>query len=127
MIIMAFVPTGPLHLTLQDVDRSVEAAIVSLRRMPYQEYLRTAHWQRQRTYALERAGQLCELCAQDHELEVHHRTYARVGFERPDDLVVLCRSCHRDHHRALILRAIRTSERPPLKTMVDDFAKRQAR
>lgn len=27
-------------------------------------------------------------------LEVHHRTYERVGSERDDDLVALCTSCH---------------------------------
>jgi len=33
----------------------IEAAIAARRRMPYREYLRTAHWDRQRTFALERA------------------------------------------------------------------------
>lgn len=28
------------------------------------------------------------------ELEVHHKTYARYGHERPDDLVTVCRRCH---------------------------------
>jgi hypothetical protein len=46
-------------------------------------------------------------------LEVHHRTYARLGFEQPDDLIALCHDCHQDHHRALVLRAIRATEHAP--------------
>jgi 5-methylcytosine-specific restriction endonuclease McrA len=107
-----------------DVDRSVEAAIAALRRMPYREYLQTAHWARQRAFALEGAGHVCELCAHDDRLEVHHRSYARLGFERPEDLIVLCADCHRDHHRALVLRAIRATEHAPLAVSVCDVLKR---
>jgi hypothetical protein len=96
------------------VDRSVEAGITALRRLPYAEYLKTAHWQRVRTLALESAGYACELCSSTVDLEVHHRTYERLGFERPDDVIALCHDCHRDHHRALVLRAIRATEQAPL-------------
>lgn len=98
---------GPVRLTAYEVDRHVEAAIAALRRMPYREYLKTQHWQRQRTFALERAGHVCELCGHRSELQVHHRSYDRLGFEHPADLIVLCDSCHEDHHKALVLRAIR--------------------
>ena len=77
------------------------------------EYLRTAHWQRVRALALESAGQQCELCSSTDALEVHHRTYARLGFEWSNDVIALCHECHRDHHRALMLRAIRATERAP--------------
>ena len=111
-------------MTLDEIDRCVEAAIAALRRMPYAEYLRTAHWQRVRALALARAGQCCELCGDDGQLETHHRSYARVGFEQPDDLIVLCHDCHRDHHKALVLRAIRASEHAPLAVSVGDVLKR---
>lgn len=121
---MVVLPVGVVRLTVQDVDRCVEAGIAVLRRMPYREYLRTQHWARQRTFAQERAGQRCELCGQDDRLDVHHRSYARVGFEQPDDLIVLCVDCHRDHHRALVLRAIRATEHAPLAGSVGDVLKR---
>jgi hypothetical protein len=89
--------------SVQEVDRLVETAIATLRRMPYQAYLRTAHWQRRRALALERADHACEICGHDDRLEVHHRTYARVDFEWPEDLIALCKACHTDHHRALVL------------------------
>lgn len=31
-------------------------------------------------------------------LEVHHRTYERVGNERPADVIALCKACHEKHH-----------------------------
>jgi 5-methylcytosine-specific restriction endonuclease McrA len=31
-------------------------------------------------------------------LHVHHRTYARFGHERIEDLEVLCESCHNAEH-----------------------------
>jgi 5-methylcytosine-specific restriction endonuclease McrA len=113
-------------VTLYEVNQTLEQAIAALRRLPYAEYLKTAHWQRVRTLALEQAGYACDLCGHSEQLEVHHRTYERLGFERQSDLLVLCHDCHRDHHKALVLRAIRASEQPPLKAVVDEIAKRQA-
>jgi 5-methylcytosine-specific restriction endonuclease McrA len=107
-------------LTASEVDRCVEAAIAALRRMPYAEYLRTAHWQRQRALALDQAGHTCDLCGRPDRLEVHHRTYERVGFERQRDLIVLCHDCHRDHHKALMIRAIRATEQATLAISVSD-------
>jgi hypothetical protein len=86
-ILNSVLPAGVVRLTVHDVNRHVEAAIAALRRMPYKEYLRTAHWVRQRAFALERAGHICELCGHGDRLEVHHRTCARVGFEQPEDLI----------------------------------------
>ena len=114
-------------MTLQEANQTVEQAIAALRRLPYGEYLKTAHWQRVRTLALEQAGHVCDLCGESDRLEVHHRTYERVGFERQSDLIVLCHDCHRDHHKALVLRAIRATAEPPLKAVVDDVAARQRR
>lgn len=75
--------------------------LVELREMPYRQYLRTPEWRRTRAAALERAGNACSLDAtHTQDLEVHHRTYERLGAELPGDVVVLCRTCHRVHHAA---------------------------
>jgi len=34
-------------------------------------------------------------------LEVHHNSYAHVGREAPEDLVVLCGECHATFHGKL--------------------------
>lgn len=72
-----------------------------LRAMPYVLYLRTPEWQRTRADALRRAGYRCSLDATHRDrLEVHHRTYERLGAERARDVIVLCHDCHRLHHES---------------------------
>jgi hypothetical protein len=74
--------------------------LAELRAMPYRLYLRTPEWRRTRMAALVRAGNACSLDVTHTErLEVHHRTYERLGAELVTDLVVLCHSCHELHHK----------------------------
>lgn len=61
-------------------------------------YLRSDHWRETRLAALERAEHRCQVCNRDGSLDVHHRTYERLGEERPADLTVLCRACHSLFH-----------------------------
>jgi 5-methylcytosine-specific restriction endonuclease McrA len=103
--------TGHLH----DVNRSTEHAIRALRRLPYRDYLRTFHWRRTRDLTLERAGHRCALCPSTSTLSVHHRSYARLGYEQPGDLIVLCKDCHDRHHQAIVLAAIRAVDAKPAK------------
>ena len=52
-----------------------------------------------RVQALTRAGYKCQTCiSRDTMLDVHHNSYQTYGDERPQDLVVLCRSCHQKVH-----------------------------
>lgn len=74
--------------------------LAELRSMPYRHYLRTPEWRVTRAGALLRAGWRCSLdVTHGEDLDVHHRTYERLGAELASDLVVLCRPCHRLHHR----------------------------
>lgn len=81
---------APVHRTRLD----------ELRAMPYPQYLRSPEWRETRAAALHRVGHACQLDSTHVEdLEVHHRDYSRLGEELPADLTVLCRSCHRLHHK----------------------------
>jgi 5-methylcytosine-specific restriction endonuclease McrA len=60
----------------------------------YKAYLRTPAWRSLADQAKERDRYRCRLCGSRDELEVHHRTYARIGHEDIDDLVTLCHRCH---------------------------------
>lgn len=67
--------------------------------MHYYTYITSRRWRDNpaRLAELKAARFRCRLCnasADDVQLEVHHRTYERLGCERPDDLVALCRDCH---------------------------------
>jgi hypothetical protein len=65
----------------------------------YLAYMRSPQWGKVRSEALERAGHRCQnpSCEQPlvPELEAHHLTYRELGKERPEDVIVLCRLCHR--------------------------------
>ncbi len=64
----------------------------------YREYLKTPHWDSVRRMMLW-LQPFCQQCEFPYELNVHHKTYERLGDERvPEDLVVLCASCHMRHH-----------------------------
>jgi replicative DNA helicase len=66
----------------------------------YEEYRKTEQWQSLRGLALRRAGERCQVCNSADDLDVHHRTYARLGSEHVDDLTVLCHRCHSIFHQS---------------------------
>ncbi len=76
-----------------------EARLIELKTMPYKEYLTSPEWKNTRQTALQRSGFRCQLCNRPGELNVHHRTYERLGEERNSDLIVLCSACHKRHHK----------------------------
>lgn len=74
-----------------------------MKKAEYEKYLRSEHWQSRRYDALLRAQFQCEGCgmpdylakaAYFQDLNVHHRTYSRLGKELDGDLSVLCKRCH---------------------------------
>lgn len=64
----------------------------------YQAYLMSPEWRVNRQPALDRAKGICERCHKAAVRNVHHLTYERVGHELPEDLIALCRSCHKRMH-----------------------------
>jgi hypothetical protein len=90
-----------LTATAKPVAEAVGAKrLAELRAMSYRQYLRTPEWRRTKAAALLRAGNACSLDVTHTEgLEVHHRTYERLGAELSSDLAVLCRSCHQLLHK----------------------------
>lgn len=64
----------------------------------YAAYLQTAGWRTRRNQALRDASYACGRCGATRDLEVHHRSYERLGAERPQDLEVVCHGCHKGHH-----------------------------
>lgn len=64
----------------------------------YADYLRSEHWRDVRARACAAADYRCQLCYSRDHLEVHHRTYERLGHELPGDVTVLCSDCHGKFH-----------------------------
>lgn len=65
----------------------------------YRQYLLSEHWAETRLSAV---GYRCGRCGATKGprvvLDVHHRTYERIGREWPGDLEVICRTCHGAEH-----------------------------
>lgn len=79
--------------------KSSKSRLLDLRAMPYAEYLKTPEWKATQKKALRYANFSCQLCSSAKDLNVHHRTYERLGEELPSDLTVLCEVCHGLFHR----------------------------
>lgn len=79
---------------LQQEYQKHQARKYNLHTMPYQDYLKTAEWQRTQQTAIRAAGATRQRCRSQRRIEVHHLTYERRGCEYPTDMVVLCEKCH---------------------------------
>lgn len=66
--------------------------------LPYSEYIKSDGWKIRRQRALALAENRCQVCNSPARLQVHHRTYERLGHERDADLIVLCHDCHTLFH-----------------------------
>ena len=58
-------------------------------------YYRSPPWQALREQVKERSGGWCEWCRWRRARDVHHLTYVRLYRELLEDLMHLCRFCHR--------------------------------
>ena len=78
----------------------------------YLERLNSTEWRVFRLSVIAQRGHACECCQETRvRLDLHHRTYARLGVERPEDVVLLCRRCHDAHHGVVVGKA-RRPKRP---------------
>lgn len=68
----------------------------------YSEYLQSEQWLELREQVLKRDKYRCQWTGKSSRpgdpLQVHHMTYDRVGCERMEDLITVCRSAHQAHH-----------------------------
>lgn len=78
-------------------DALIEDCRLLNRRVHYRAYLQTETW-RCRAARVKRWN-ICGRCGtRTSHLDAHHKTYDRLGFERPSDLIALCRACHEQEH-----------------------------
>lgn len=83
----------------EDYDALIFGTVAGYRKTPnYYEYIQSNVWKAKADAAKKRAGYRCQLCNKGREdgavLDAHHRTYERLGSERPEDITVLCHECH---------------------------------
>ena len=91
-------PTGWQGLDFQRVMRG-ESVNEYDAPFHYGNYLRSERWKELRMEAVARAEGRCQVCGDREDINVHHRSYDRLGKDGEDrDLVVLCHVCHESFH-----------------------------
>lgn len=72
------------------------------KQQPYSDFLKGKYWQQVRKSVLKRDKNMCIICKLESNLQVHHDTYKNHGDEMNhlEDLMTLCRKCHKEHHDA---------------------------
>lgn len=68
----------------------------------YNEYINSGSWREKRDKIMLRDNYTCKECGGEAN-EVHHLTYDRLCNELDEDLVALCRACHKDKHKSMAL------------------------
>lgn len=90
-------------VTVYRPDGSIEVLPAShFEKFTYARYRQSKKWKALRDQVRKRAGFKCQGCgatAQEKLLEVHHKTYERLGDERLEDLVLMCQRCHATEHQ----------------------------
>ena len=85
---------------LQTPEIVIKSTTLLARWLPvnYGRYLQSGAWRKKADTCKKRAGYRCQTCNRSNKqvrLEAHHRTYERLGYEIPEDLICLCRDCHK--------------------------------
>ena len=65
--------------------------------MAYEQYISSMRWLAKRRRVLDRDGRRCQTCFRvppEVHLQVHHKTYERLGDEPLNHLITLCSECH---------------------------------
>ena len=64
-------------------------------RQRYEARINSEPWRKLRAKLIKTRGDQCESCHKRLPLELHHKTYERLGRELAADLVLLCSECHK--------------------------------
>jgi len=64
----------------------------------YFDYINSKAWKKRRVRYYRKYGKYCDICGSTVGIQLHHRTYIRLGSEADADLQALCRGCHENTH-----------------------------
>lgn len=65
----------------------------------YKEYIASPSWQDRKHLYYLKYGKHCLVCQSREHVDLHHTNYSRLGNERDEDLMALCRQCHEAFHK----------------------------
>jgi hypothetical protein len=73
-----------------------------MNKQEYKRYLNSSHWEKvKERYWKGKLPNKCYCCQTTRNLQLHHKTYKRLGKERLTDLIYLCDKCHSQVHEYL--------------------------
>jgi hypothetical protein len=90
----------------------------------YKEYLASPKWSETKRRIRHRNGGRCERCLTNEGQNLHHLTYETVGYERYQDIMLLCKGCHDRKHDVSLpdpLERSRFFMGGKIKTLRDDW------
>jgi len=64
----------------------------------YEEYLNSKDWANYKKMFYRCNLNKCWVCGSDKNLNIHHKTYQRLGKEKKGDCLFLCKTCHCEVH-----------------------------
>lgn len=90
---------SPIFRGIKVTGISLEKKSKQEKRKEYNAYLKSPAWKEFKRGIIKDRGDACENCgAKPKQLDLHHKTYARLFKELPCDVMLLCRPCHDSHH-----------------------------
>lgn len=76
-------------------------------RADYMAYINSAKWEaKKQKYRASKLPQTCLVC-NSQRVDLHHRTYKRLGAEWLNDLIPLCRTHHDECHAFIAISGMR--------------------
>lgn len=84
-----------------NISKSIKIPKKVNRRLIYNAYIKSHKWFIFSSNVKKERGNKCEECSAGGKgiiLHAHHLTYERLGNELPEDIQVLCKSCHQLKH-----------------------------
>ncbi len=95
----------------------------------YYTYLASREWALKKEAIRERSRGICERCHQAKHEQTHHLTYERLGNERLEDLLGLCKGCHEYLSAKSANDPVQQAERlkePPDQELIEYFRSKAA-
>ena len=90
----------------------------------YNIYLKTHHWSKKKIRTKKYYKYRCCICAKEKDLQVHHLNYECLWHENiSNDLVLLCKDCHKKVHKTEKIDIFRETNLVPNKRRFNKLKK----
>ena len=106
--VMKFLPITEIHIETAEFDTQRLKAMENSKPLPVGEDYQKGEMYDSfnvRQYVLKRDNYTCQICnahGNDIKLHVHHKESRKVGGNSPNNLITLCKKCHKDLHKGLV-------------------------